>query len=250
MTTLGPRSTQHCPESPNFAQTCTGNDQIWRRESTTLGAESPNFDQAWTQRQQRAKFSLHTCTHMHCTLLLNMCGYPGQGLPFKHTTDSYQVYGPACPPHPGGVQLFGCVAFGVPGHILRSRLCGDAGRVHCEGSRALGADVCLLAGHRGAHTLVGARTACADLCRMAWAFWRFASLLRANARQFLYARHPDWRAWNVVATMERADRAAWALPGELREGAGLQRRISMHWQCEGGLVRLRVMLARSAARWY
>lgn len=126
-------------------------------------------------------------------------------------------------------------------------------RAHRFGCCALISYVCFLP--------FGSRVACVSLERMAWASKMRLVLsvpevcialdrvARARAADLcLFARRPDWRRDNAVATMEKANRAAWGLPAELREGAGLQRRIASYLQSPTGLDRLCVVLARRAGR--
>lgn len=110
---------------------------------------------------------------------------------------------------------------------------------------------------------LGSRVACISIERMAWASklrlvlsvpevrMALARVERARAvGPCLVARHSAWRQGNIVAAMERADRAEWGLPAEMREGAGIQRRISASIQSESGLDRLCTVLARRAGRLY
>lgn len=111
--------------------------------------------------------------------------------------------------------------------------------------------------------LIGARTSCMHISRMAWA-WKLRlvlcvpdvhrSLARvASARvagSCLVPRHPGWRSDNIVGALERADRVALGSPAELQDGACIQRRISQHLQADGGLDRFCSIIARRASRLY
>lgn len=83
--------------------------------------------------------------------------------------------------------------------------------------------------------VLGARTSCVAISRMAWAsklrlvlrvpevrlsLARVASAWAAGL--CLLPRQLGWRAANIAATLGRADHVAWGLLAELREGAGLQ----------------------------
>lgn len=97
--------------------------------------------------------------------------------------------------------------------------------------------------------LIGARTSCIDVSRMAWA-WKLRLVLRvpevrvslarvASARVAglcLVPRHPGWRSDNIISTLERSDRFILGSRAELRNGTRLQRRISVHLQADGGWI--------------